>query len=155
MPDNHLLRIIHEQVHAREQYIHQLLVILQHGVAVDYILKNKLDDLVFQAGRDVLDEECHFLLILLALLRVLKEADDARLQVRRQANILHGCVDTIQLFLESICFLIEVLYQHGHVSKNVRIDNGADRVGKHNEEGLDVASREAVVAGEKQNRRVY
>lgn len=154
LPDDNVLRVVHLQLHFGEEDINQLLIILKHVIRFDDVLENELDDLVLQTWRDVLDEQCQLLLILLTLLCILKEADDSRLEWRVKADVLHGSVYLIKLLLESISLPVEILNQHGHVTQNVSIDDGAHRIRKHNEEHLKIADGERIVTSHEKHRVV-
>lgn len=49
LPNNDFLRVIHKQIHPREKYVDQLLIILQHGILLDNVLEDELYHLVLQA----------------------------------------------------------------------------------------------------------
>jgi hypothetical protein len=67
-------------------------------------------------------------------------------------DILHCCVDSVHFLLEGVRLFVKVLDEHGHVSKDVGVDDGAQGVGKQHEEDLDVAHRQDVVARQQQHR---
>lgn len=50
LSDDDLFRIIHEQFHLGEENVHKLLVILEHGIILDYILEDELNNLMLQTG---------------------------------------------------------------------------------------------------------
>jgi len=66
-----------------------LLLLLEHLVFLDDVLKDEFIDSVLQAGRDVFDEKNKLFLVLLRLLGVLQEAYHLGLDIWSQFNIVH------------------------------------------------------------------
>ena len=71
LPNNHLFRIIHNQLHLGEEDVDQLFVVLEHFIGFDDVLKDEFDNLLLKTWRDILYKQRELLLVLLTLLRVL------------------------------------------------------------------------------------
>lgn len=67
-------------------------------------------------------------MVLLGLLRILQEAYHLTLYIWWDFDILHRRIYLVQFFLESICFLVEVLDQDSHVAEDVGVDDGSHGV---------------------------
>ena len=68
-----------------------------------------------------------------------------------QFHVFHGCIGGIDLALELGRLFVQVRDDQGHVTKDVGVDDGADRDEGCDESYLESASRQDVVAREQQH----
>jgi hypothetical protein len=57
LSDDHLLGVVHLQLHLREQQINQFLLLLKDVIFVDDVLENEFNDLFLERRADVLDKQ--------------------------------------------------------------------------------------------------
>ena len=86
-----------------------------------------------------------------SLLDILQIWYHAILDFLRQLHVLHGRVCSVNLTLELSWFLVQIRDNKCHVTEDARVDNGSDSDEAGNEGDLEGASRQDIVAGEKQD----
>ena len=85
------------------------------------------------------------------LLDVLKVRDDTILNFLRQFHVFHGGVGCVDLSLELCRLLVEVRNDQCHVTKDVGVDDGADRDGCRHESYLESATGQDVIPCQQQD----
>lgn len=126
----------------------------QYRIILDSVLKDELDDLEPQAGRDEGQELRQLRLVIEATLRLHQELPHLQLYLGRQLHILHRCVRNIQLLLKQLHFTVHALHQDDQITKNVSIHETAHKQSENGPAHLYACRREDVVAVELHDRSV-
>jgi len=89
-----------------------LLLLLGVGVLKEDALKDAHRDLLLETVRDQLRELSELFLLVLRVLRLLNEANDLFLDLIRQVQVVHRCINGIDFLLKDNCFLVDVIDQY-------------------------------------------
>lgn len=68
-------------------------------------------------------------LLILGVLSLLDESDDLLLDLFWKVKMVHGCVNSINLFLKDDSFLVDVVDKNGQLTEKVSLRYGPQNVG--------------------------
>ena len=93
-------------------------------------------------------------LLILRVLCLLNESNDLFLDLLWKIEMIHGCVDGINLFLKDNCLFVDVVNEDSELTEQICLCNCTHDVGHRNEHELLIVSRAQVISKEKEATRV-
>ena len=100
------------------------------------------------------EESLKFLLMLLRQVRVIQVLDHLCANLRRQLHIFHRGIGRVDLLLEAGSFLVQVIDDQRHVTKNVRINQRTHNDGRCRSKNLECSKWQHVVTRHLQDSNV-
>ena len=95
-------------------------------------------------------ELVELLLLILRVLCFLDEPDDFFLDLLGQVQVIHSCIDSIDLLLQDDSFLVDVVHQDGQLSEQVSLCNSTHDIRDRYENQLLVVSSSEVITEQEQ-----